>query len=88
MRPGNIARTMIYTRNKEIGLQEIKQKMPCISKISQSTCRTHKTYFEAGKGGVHYHGELCYGCLWWEDNEENKAFWDELERVGMKRRPQ
>lgn len=64
--------------------------MPCTNETLQSKdgscCHIHKTYIESGSSGGKYHGELCSGCIWWEDTEEDKAFWNKLERSGIKRR--
>ena len=65
--------------------------MPCTSTILQSRygscCPIHKSYIQAGRGGVDYHGELCCGCMWWEDTDDDIAFWARLQSIGIKRKP-
>jgi len=64
--------------------------MPCTADFFMtscgSICHIYKKYIEAGAGGEFYHGELCGGCLWWEDSEEDKEAWERRERLGIKRR--
>lgn len=63
--------------------------MPCTNITLQSkdgsSCHIHKHYIEAGAKGGAYHGELCVGCLWWEDSDNDIAFWAKMERLGFKR---
>lgn len=63
--------------------------MPCTADFFQtkdgSSCHIHKKYIESGEGGQFYHGELCKGCAWWIDSPEDKAFWERLELLGIKR---
>lgn len=42
--------------------------MPC---MAQSGCRIKSVYI--GPRG-HYHGELCGGCMFWEDSPEDLEF--------------
>lgn len=51
--------------------------MPC--KFSYGPiCKTYKT--QIGSGAATYHGELCGGCMFWEDSPEDRAF---KERIGF-----
>ena len=49
--------------------------MPCRADFFMtkdgSICHIYKKYIESGTGGDSYHGELCKGCMWWEDSPED-----------------
>lgn len=44
--------------------------MPCMGKTFN--CHIRNSYI--GVGNPHYHGELCMGCMFWQDSPEDLAF--------------
>ena len=60
--------------------------MTCTSETFQLVCRINKVYIGSGDGGRYYHGDFCQDCIWWEDTDEDKEYWDKLEKLGIKRR--
>ncbi len=46
---------------------------------NKSLCKTYKVYMAVGNPS--YHGELCTGCLWWQDSPEDAAFKENIKRI-------
>lgn len=51
--------------------------MPCTVSGFGSSCHIFKHYC----GVAQYHGELCDGCLWWENTPEDIEFRNNIARI-------